>query len=258
MACPHISSAELSARLAGTEIADSEVIHSDTATSTAAPVKSEPPCQAMPAYSGRFSSQCPMGHGSGGSFQASNGMGMAMGMPPRRECGTTGEEVNAKATRRHAIPSANDDEPDRPLSPTSSVASAEGSVGSAIAAAGDVDEARKDPLYYPDYLQLGKLLDCQKPVSVAKGDPCHDEMLFITIHQTYELWFKQLLHELDSVREILAELNVGEKRISLVLHRLTRIREIQKLLNEQMRVLETMRFVFVHFVSFSVLSSACL
>lgn len=96
------------------------------------------------------------------------------------------------------------------------------------------------PLYYPDYLQLNTLLCCQKPISFAKGDPCHDEMLFITIHQTYELWFKQLIFELDSVREILAELNIGEKRISLTLHRLTRIREILKLLNEQIRVLETM------------------
>lgn len=65
-------------------------------------------------------------------------------------------------------------------------------------------------------------------------------MLFIVIHQTYELWFKQLLFELDSVRAVLAELTIGEKLISLALHRLTRIREILKLLNDQMRVLETM------------------
>lgn len=108
------------------------------------------------------------------------------------------------------------------------------------AAAKDDEKSSIEPLYYPDYLGLDKLLSCQKPVSFAKGDPCHDEMLFVIIHQSYELWFKQLLFELDSVREILSELTVGEKRISLVLHRLTRIREIQKLLNEQMRVLETM------------------
>lgn len=65
-------------------------------------------------------------------------------------------------------------------------------------------------------------------------------MLFITIHQSYELWFKQLIYEMDSVRGILSDLNIGEKAISLALHRLTRIREIQKLLNEQIRVLETM------------------
>lgn len=102
------------------------------------------------------------------------------------------------------------------------------------------DAGRGGKVYYPDYLQLGTLLQCQKPISVAEGNPCHDEMLFITVHQTYELWFKQLIFELDSVRGILAELNIGEKAISLALHRLTRIREIQKLLNDQIRVLETM------------------
>lgn len=103
-----------------------------------------------------------------------------------------------------------------------------------------ISQAGRGNLYYSDYLQLGSLLNCQKPISFTKENPCHDEMLFITIHQTYELWFKQLIFELDSVRNILAELNIGEKRISLALHRLTRIREIQKLLNDQIRVLETM------------------
>eukprot|EP00177_Eucheuma_denticulatum_P002036 GFKZ01003644.1.p1 GENE.GFKZ01003644.1~~GFKZ01003644.1.p1 ORF type:complete len:466 (-),score=50.25 GFKZ01003644.1:1170-2567(-) len=103
-----------------------------------------------------------------------------------------------------------------------------------------VSQAGRGKLYYPDYLRLGQLLDCQRPISFARGNPCHDEMLFITIHQAYELWFKQLIFELDSVRAILAELNIGEKDVSLALHRLTRIREIQKLLNDQIRVLETM------------------
>lgn len=101
-------------------------------------------------------------------------------------------------------------------------------------------DAGRGKQYYPDYLQLNKLLSCQLPVSFAEGNPVHDEMLFITIHQAYELWFKQLIFELDSVRAIFAELDVGEKRISLALHRLTRVREIQKLLNDQIKVLETM------------------
>lgn len=102
-------------------------------------------------------------------------------------------------------------------------------------------DSGRGKLYYPDYLNLSNLLSCQNPVSFQPGNnPCHDEMLFITIHQTYELWFKQLIFELDSVRHILAELDIGEKSISLALHRLTRIREIQKLLNDQIRVLETM------------------
>lgn len=103
-----------------------------------------------------------------------------------------------------------------------------------------LSDAGRGTLYYPDYLRLDALLACQQPVSFARGEACHDEMLFIIIHQTYELWFKQLLFELDSVRNIFSELNIGEKRISLALHRLTRIREIQKLLNDQIRVLETM------------------
>lgn len=103
-----------------------------------------------------------------------------------------------------------------------------------------LSDAGRGTLYYPDYLCLDSLLSCQRPISFARGNACHDEMLFITIHQTYELWFKQLIFELDSVRSIFSELNIGEKRISLALHRLTRIREIQKLLNDQIRVLETM------------------
>ncbi|CAN8064637.1 unnamed protein product [Agarophyton chilense] len=103
-----------------------------------------------------------------------------------------------------------------------------------------IGDAGRGTLYYSDYLALDQLLTAQRPISALEGSLCHDEMLFITIHQTYELWFKQLLFELDSVRCILAELNIGEKRISLALHRLTRIREILKLLNDQMKVLETM------------------
>lgn len=60
-----------------------------------------------------------------------------------------------------------------------------------------------EAVYYGDYLQLDKLLDSQLPKSkqYAKdgGKGAHDEMLFIIIHQTYELWFKLILHELDSV-----------------------------------------------------------
>ncbi|KAI0566483.1 Tryptophan 2,3-dioxygenase [Gracilaria domingensis] len=103
-----------------------------------------------------------------------------------------------------------------------------------------VGEAGRGKLYYSDYLALDQLLTAQRPISSLKGNLCHDEMLFITIHQTYELWFKQLIFELDSVRFILAELDIGEKLISLALHRLTRIREILKLLNDQIKVLKTM------------------
>mmetsp|Transcript_2646 Transcript_2646/g.7961 ORF Transcript_2646/g.7961 Transcript_2646/m.7961 type:complete len:439 (+) Transcript_2646:153-1469(+) len=99
---------------------------------------------------------------------------------------------------------------------------------------------RKEPLYYGDYLQLDKVLNAQDPVSWKAKDVCHDELLFITIHQTYELWFKQLIFELDSIRDIFAGLRLGEKQISTVVHRLTRMKEIQKILVDQISVLETM------------------
>ena len=55
------------------------------------------------------------------------------------------------------------------------------------------------PLTYANYLDLEKLLTLQKPRSTPAE---HDEMLFIIIHQTYELWFKQLLHEFEKLRRI--------------------------------------------------------
>ncbi len=53
--------------------------------------------------------------------------------------------------------------------------------------------------YYGAYLKLDQLLGAQSPMSVAIGKPAHDEMLFITVHQVYELWFKQILHELSRI-----------------------------------------------------------
>jgi len=57
----------------------------------------------------------------------------------------------------------------------------------------------KSTLYYGDYLKLPALLSAQEPESARHGRGAHDEMLFIIVHQTYELWFKQILHELDRV-----------------------------------------------------------
>lgn len=50
-------------------------------------------------------------------------------------------------------------------------------------------------VHYHDYLELDKILDAQHPESAKNELSAHDEMLFIIIHQTYELWFKQLHHE---------------------------------------------------------------
>ena len=96
------------------------------------------------------------------------------------------------------------------------------------------------PLYYADYLQLGRLLDCQRLESQAQGTVAHDEMLFIITHQTYELWFKQILWELDAVRARFAQEVVDEKDIGRAVSHLIRIVEIQRVLIGQIDVLETM------------------
>jgi tryptophan 2,3-dioxygenase len=97
------------------------------------------------------------------------------------------------------------------------------------------------PLYYADYLQLDRLLSSQLGKSAEyEGRLAHDEMLFIIVHQVYELWFKQILHELDSVIEIFTQEYIEEKEIGVAVARLRRIHEIQKLLIDQLRILETM------------------
>lgn len=98
------------------------------------------------------------------------------------------------------------------------------------------------PVYYADYLQLDSLLDAQHPLSqLSNGAPAHDEMLFIIIHQTYELWFKQMLHELDSVMALFAQPMVNEDQMGIAVARLERIIEIQRLMLMQMQVLQTMQ-----------------
>tara|TARA_S200000501_G_scaffold374923_1_gene425604 strand:- start:444 stop:1529 length:1086 start_codon:yes stop_codon:yes gene_type:complete len=98
----------------------------------------------------------------------------------------------------------------------------------------------KKLLNYSDYLKLNTLLNSQELKSAEKGKPAHDEMLFIIIHQVYELWFKQIIHELDSVLDIFNKEVVEESGVSLAVSKLNRIIEIQKLLIDQVRVLETM------------------
>ncbi len=96
------------------------------------------------------------------------------------------------------------------------------------------------PVHYHDYLKLDMIIGAQSPRSVELGKPAHDEMLFIITHQTYELWFKQMIHELDSVISVFSAERVDEKLMNLVISRMGRIVEILKLLNQQITVLETM------------------
>jgi tryptophan 2,3-dioxygenase len=99
------------------------------------------------------------------------------------------------------------------------------------------------PVHYGDYLQLDKILNAQEPVSFGKGKmPAHDEMLFIVIHQAYELWFKQILFEIDSVAEILEKptLNDNAPELQMIVHRMDRVNTILKILVQQVDILETM------------------
>jgi len=91
----------------------------------------------------------------------------------------------------------------------------------------------EQPLYYGDYLQLDKLLGAQTLESGKHGPPVHDEMLFIVVHQAYELWFKQIIWEIDSVAELFGQDVVDEQNMGTAIARLRRIRSIQTLLIQQ-------------------------
>jgi tryptophan 2,3-dioxygenase len=101
---------------------------------------------------------------------------------------------------------------------------------------GDLD------LHYHDYLQLDKILNAQSPESYKQNLHAHDEMLFIIIHQTYELWFKQLHHEADSIAAIMKKpaLNDNSPELQTVVHRLNRIATILRVLVHQVDIMETM------------------
>ncbi len=102
------------------------------------------------------------------------------------------------------------------------------------------NEKPRGPLYYADYLQLERLLSCQQMQSALHGRPAHDEMLFIIVHQAYELWFKQILWELDAVLATFRGSLVPEEELGQAVLRLGRIVEIQRVLIQQVDVLETM------------------
>lgn len=93
---------------------------------------------------------------------------------------------------------------------------------------------------YHDYLDLEKLLDAQSPESAARGNGAHDEMLFIIVHQVYELWFKQILTEIESVLEIFNRESVDERLMDLIVARLQRVVAIEGHMVDQVRILETM------------------
>ncbi len=105
-------------------------------------------------------------------------------------------------------------------------------------------------LTYGSYLRLPQLLDAQH---LESDPPAHDELLFITIHQVYELWFQQLLHEVEAVRDALLATahqndgdltdrhdNDGGDRLWWARHLMNRVHVIERVLVQQIDVLETM------------------
>src|SRR5436309_3672734 len=94
------------------------------------------------------------------------------------------------------------------------------------------DYGKKATLSYNKYLRVPELIDLQTCLSSPAQ---HDELLIITVHQAYELWFKQILHEIDAAIVLMKEDRTAESAQSL-----RRIVEIEKLLIAQIHILETM------------------
>jgi tryptophan 2,3-dioxygenase len=112
---------------------------------------------------------------------------------------------------------------------------------SSVASAGRSFGEEGGQLTYGSYLRLPELLAQQVPQVVP---PAHDELLFITVHQAYELWFAQLLHELTAVRDLMvAQVSAGAgagNELWRARQLLRRAHVIERLLVSQIDVLETM------------------
>lgn len=100
----------------------------------------------------------------------------------------------------------------------------------------------RKPVEYTEYLQLDKILNAQTLESDKENAHAHDEMLFIIIHQAYELWFKQVHFEVDSALQVMGkpEVNDNSPELQTVVHRLGRVVTILKVLVHQIDILETM------------------
>lgn len=105
-----------------------------------------------------------------------------------------------------------------------------------------MEKKERPPVYYSEYLQLDKILNAQTPESGKEGIRADDEMLFIIIHQAYELWFKQILHELNLIRDIFRQTNIPNSSPDIynAVHRMNRVCRILDVAVMQMGVLETM------------------
>ena len=95
-------------------------------------------------------------------------------------------------------------------------------------------------IHYQKYLKLEQLLSAQDLRSVQLNEPAHEEMLFIIVHQVYELWFKQVIHELESVSEMFSLEKIKDTHLSISIGRMNRVQAILKLMVEQIGIMETM------------------
>lgn len=105
-----------------------------------------------------------------------------------------------------------------------------------------MDKKQRQPVYYSEYLQLDKILGAQQPESEKENIKADDELMFIIIHQTYELWFKQIIHELNITRNIFKQDNIQNNSPDIYnsVHRIKRICAILDIAVQQMTVMETM------------------
>ncbi|MEZ4909870.1 MAG: tryptophan 2,3-dioxygenase family protein [Saprospiraceae bacterium] len=101
-------------------------------------------------------------------------------------------------------------------------------------------DSKYSSIHYNSYLQIDALLSTQNLRSDQLGTHAHDEMLFIIVHQVYELWFKQINYELRSIATFFSDNTVNERNIGTAVGRLDRIAEIMKLLIQQIQIIETM------------------
>lgn len=97
-----------------------------------------------------------------------------------------------------------------------------------------------EPIHYHDYLGLDKLLSTQKRRSETFGKPAHEEWLFISVHQVYEIWFFQVLKEIHSLMPLFNMPEIPERAMGTISHRIDRILAICKNLTGPFDVLETM------------------
>ncbi len=98
----------------------------------------------------------------------------------------------------------------------------------------------KKTVHYPSYLQLDKILTAQVRESELQNAPAHDEMLFIITHQTFELWFKQVMVELETIIDYFNQEYVHETNVAISLKRLERVNKIFDLITQQFAIIETM------------------